>query len=87
MKNSALILVTLVAVILAGCASEPVADTNPLPAEDPQTKLKKQEEAIANSDMTPEQKQKALEYARQGAAQSDAVKASAEAAGAKTEGY
>lgn len=76
----------LVAVAVTGCVHTDEGDTSPMRAEDPQTRLEKSTKAIEESNMTPEQKQAALNYVRQGYASASKMKQSSEQAQSKPKG-
>lgn len=66
------------AVFLLGCAHTPENDTSPLPAQDPQTKVDQASKNVQGSNMTPEQKQAAIDYLSKGASNAEHIKQSAQ---------
>jgi len=69
-----------VSVVMVGCGSHDDGDTSPLPAKDTQTQVDSATKRVDSSDMSPEQKQAAAEYLRQGAANAEQIKKSAQGA-------
>jgi len=53
--------------LLGGCSHAEDADTSPLPPKDPQASVESAANKIESSNMTPEQKQAAIDYLKQGA--------------------
>lgn len=72
---------SLVAFSCIAC-SQSDADTSPLPSEGPEKRVESAQKGIESSNMTPEQKQAAAEYMRQGASNAQKIESSARASGA-----
>lgn len=79
MKIPPLLLASLALLPLTtvGCSHPDEGDTSPLPNQDAQARVGKATKSIESSNMTPEQKQAAETYLKQGAANADRIKQSA----------
>lgn len=71
----------LLATAGVGCSGASEGDTSPPPAKDPQTGASQAVKGIESSSMSPEQKQAAADYMKQGAAGAEKMKANAPAGG------
>jgi hypothetical protein len=76
MKKSLIFLVSTT-LIAAGCGTGETADTSPLPPKDTQARVDSATKSVQASNMTPEQKQAADAYLKQGAANAEQIKKSA----------
>lgn len=74
MKRTLLFLFVVSTLLLAGCGEKANEDTSPLPAKDAQTKVDQATNNVANSNMSPEQKQAASDYLKQGAVGAEKMK-------------
>jgi len=76
MKKSLFFLLPAV-FVAAGCGSGETTDTSPLPPTNTQARVDSATKNVASSNMTPEQKQAADAYLKQGAANAEQIKKSA----------
>jgi len=67
-------------VCLVGCASKDEGDAAPLPKKDAQASLSQTIKNIESSNMPPEQKQAAIDYAKSNAKNAEKMRVSAQSA-------
>ncbi|WP_025225431.1 hypothetical protein [Fimbriimonas ginsengisoli] len=70
----------LASIVSVGCGSHDGGDTSPPPAQDTKARVDGATKRVDSSDMTPEQKKAATDYLRQGAANAEQIKKSAQGA-------
>jgi hypothetical protein len=68
------------ALISIGCAKPEDSDTAPLPAKDTAARVDDASQGVKSSNMTPEQKQSALDYLNRGASGAEKMKSMAQGA-------
>lgn len=71
----------LFCILATGCSGGESADTSPLAAQDNQTRVNHATQSVQSSSMTPEQKEAADAYLKQGAAGAEQIRKSAQKTG------
>ena len=67
MSKSLVLLYICLGAVAIGCKGADDGDSNPLPSKDAQTKVDQAAKGVESSQMSPEQKQAALDYLKNGA--------------------
>jgi|GEM_PF-3762189 len=74
--------ILIASLVAVGCSHSDEGDTSPLPKQDTQVRVDNATKNIESSNMTPEQKQQAMNYLQQGAKGAQEIKKSADKMGA-----